>query len=242
MFQGFSQEAMDFLIGIRINNNKEWFEEHKKIYTEKVYAPMKELCEELFVPYSDSGMTHKTCRIYRDAGFPPYLHYRDELWLVIRKETLFWSRTPSLYFALSPEGAEFGFGIYKPEASVMERFRARLAEDPRKFTEYTESLEKAGITISGEQYKRKKPCSVPEAEKFWQFRSLSAVVNVSDAGELFSRRISEHTAEVFKAVEPLLDMFNELIEINDMAKAIEKESIQNEEKIVVRAPDVEFMW
>ena len=29
-FAGFSPETFDFLWGIRLNNNKEWFAEHKK--------------------------------------------------------------------------------------------------------------------------------------------------------------------------------------------------------------------
>lgn len=242
MFNGFSQDALDFLLGIRINNNKEWFEAHKKIYTEKVQAPLKDLCEEIAEPYNGEGMMHKTCRIYRDAGFPPYLHYRDAMWFVIRHEALYWNRTPCLYFEISPEGAEFGFGIPKPEASVMERFRAQLAEDPAKFRAIAESVRKAGITISGEQYKRKKPCPVAEAEEYWQFRSMTAAVKVTDTEELFSRRLAEHTAEVFNAVQPLYDIFRELVEINTLAKAIEKEAVLVPEKETVKAPDVEFMW
>ena len=36
MFEGFSKEAFDFLFDIRINNNKEWFEPRKKIYTQHI--------------------------------------------------------------------------------------------------------------------------------------------------------------------------------------------------------------
>ena len=30
MFEGFSPETVDFLWGIRLNNNREWFLAHKK--------------------------------------------------------------------------------------------------------------------------------------------------------------------------------------------------------------------
>jgi len=43
MFKGFSKEALDFLCGIRDNNNKEWFEANKQIYLDAVYHPMKVL-------------------------------------------------------------------------------------------------------------------------------------------------------------------------------------------------------
>ena len=32
MFEGFSPETIDFLWGIRMNNNREWFTENKKNY------------------------------------------------------------------------------------------------------------------------------------------------------------------------------------------------------------------
>ena len=32
MFQGFSQEAVDFLWGVKFNNNREWFTAHKQEY------------------------------------------------------------------------------------------------------------------------------------------------------------------------------------------------------------------
>ena len=84
MFQGFSHEALDFLLGIRFNNDKEWFEPRKKIYTEKVYEPMKALAEEIYAPFEKTGMICKAGRIYRDEKFPPYLHYRDTTWIYVR--------------------------------------------------------------------------------------------------------------------------------------------------------------
>ena len=113
MFEGFSKEAFDFLFDIRINNNKEWFEPRKKIYTQHIYEPLKALTAEIFKPFENTGMISKTGRIYRDESYPPYLHYRDTLWIYIRYNAWDWSKTPTLYFEISPEGAEFGFRISK---------------------------------------------------------------------------------------------------------------------------------
>ena len=43
MFQGFSQETVDFMWGIRFNNEKSWFEPHKADYQTYFLQPMKEL-------------------------------------------------------------------------------------------------------------------------------------------------------------------------------------------------------
>ena len=36
MFQGFSQGAVDFLWGVRFNNERSWFEAHKQEYLDLV--------------------------------------------------------------------------------------------------------------------------------------------------------------------------------------------------------------
>ena len=65
MFEGFSREALEFLLGIRLNNNKEWFEPRKQIYVEKIYEPMKALGDELFAPFSETEGMMKNNIMYR---------------------------------------------------------------------------------------------------------------------------------------------------------------------------------
>ncbi len=250
MFNGFSQEALEFLLGIRHNNNKDWFEPRKAIYTNKIFEPMKSLGEELFTPFSGiDGMIYKVGRIYRDENFAPYLHYRDTMWIYVRYDAWYWNKTPTLYFELSPEGAEFGFRISKPEAAVMERFRSGLLEDNDPFLNIVEKIvEKYGLTLGGDEYKRKKSCPVLKLEPYFMKKGLSFFTKVNDPDELFSRRIADHALEVFKAVQPINDYFHEIVEVEELAKAIireekEKQRSQPEPEInIVKAPDVEFMW
>ena len=46
-FEGFSKEALKFLFENRMNNSKEWYEEHKPEYRKYVYEPFAELVKEL---------------------------------------------------------------------------------------------------------------------------------------------------------------------------------------------------
>ena len=54
MFTGFSPETVDFLWGIRMNNNRDWFLAHKKQYVDSLYEPMKALGAAVFEPFLDS--------------------------------------------------------------------------------------------------------------------------------------------------------------------------------------------
>ena len=41
MFTGFTDETVDFMWGIRFNNERAWFEAHKEIYLTHFYQPMR---------------------------------------------------------------------------------------------------------------------------------------------------------------------------------------------------------
>ena len=70
MFNGFSPETFDFLWGIRMNNNRDWFLANKPLYVERLYEPMKALGKELFEPFLQKpGNLLKVSRTYRDYGF-----------------------------------------------------------------------------------------------------------------------------------------------------------------------------
>ena len=56
-FQGFTPETIDFLWGIRMNNNREWFLEHKQDYANYLYEPMKALGKDLFQPFLEKDGT-----------------------------------------------------------------------------------------------------------------------------------------------------------------------------------------
>ena len=58
MFTGFTPETIDFLWGIRMNNNRDWFQAHKKEYVTFLYEPMKALGKEPKLPDEMVGDKH----------------------------------------------------------------------------------------------------------------------------------------------------------------------------------------
>ena len=48
MFQGFTQETVDFMWGIRFNNERGWFLEHKEDYQKHLLEPVKALGEDIY--------------------------------------------------------------------------------------------------------------------------------------------------------------------------------------------------
>jgi uncharacterized protein (DUF2461 family) len=131
MFQGFTPETIDFLWGIRMNNNRDWFLEHKKDYVNTLYEPMKALGQELFHPFMDRpGNLLKVSRIYRDARLHHPLPYKESLWICIRQDVSWWAENPCLYFEIRPEGVSYGFLLLQPRVATMEQIRQDMAARP----------------------------------------------------------------------------------------------------------------
>ena len=99
MFTGFTDETVDFMWGIRFNNERTWFEAHKEIYLTHFYRPMCDLAEELYAfmleRRPDCGLIRKVTRIYRDArrlhGRGPY---KESLWLSVEQAGEQWTARP----------------------------------------------------------------------------------------------------------------------------------------------------
>ena len=71
MFQGYSQETVDFMWGIRFNNERGWFLAHKDDYQQHLLAPTRELGQAVYDGLA-AALPHeplilKVSRIYRDA-------------------------------------------------------------------------------------------------------------------------------------------------------------------------------
>ena len=213
MFTGFTPETVDFLWGIRMNNNKEWFTANKKQYTDHLYHPMKELGAELFEPFLDKpGNVLKVSRIYRDARMHPPEPYKESLWICIRQDVEWWAENPCLYFEINPEGAHYGFFLWKMRTSAMEDFRRHITAYPDEFLELIRSTEEAvGQPITAELYKRPKPTDNPDLAPFFAWKGQIACVRSLEPGDaLFGPDLKNEVADFFQKLTPLYEYFKQL--------------------------------
>ena len=211
MFTGFTPEAIDFLWGIRLNNNREWFQANKKQYTDKVYQPMKELGMELFQPFLDRpGNVLKVSRIYRDARMHPPEPYKESLWICIRQDVEWWAENPCLYFEICPDGISYGLFLWKPRTATLEAFRRHIAAYPDEFLKLVADTEKAvGQPITAELYKRPKPTDNPALEPFFAWKGQIGCVRAIEPGPgMFGPALKEEVADFFEKLIPLYEYFN----------------------------------
>ena len=211
MFTGFTPETIDFLWGIRMNNNKEWFTANKKQYTDHLYHPMKELGKELFEPFLDKpGNLLKVSRIYRDARMHPPEPYKESLWICIRQDVEWWAENPCLYFEVNPDGAHYGFFLWKMRTSAMEDFRRHITAYPDEFLELIRSTEEAvGQPVTAHLYKRPKQTDNPDLAPFFAWKEHIACVRSIEPGPgMFGPELKNDVADFFEKLTPLYEYFN----------------------------------
>ena len=212
MFEGYSPETVDFLWGIRLNNNREWFLGHKKDYVTYLYEPTKALGKELFLPFLEkSGELLEVSRIYRDARMHHPLPYKESLWICIRQDVEWWAENPCLFFEINPEGIDYGFFIWKPRPAVMKQFRRDISARPDEFLKMIAQVEReTGLTIHADCYKRPEKCEDPRLERFFSWKDkLDCTVHEDFSEEVFGPELADRVRELFVKLTPLYDFFNQ---------------------------------
>ena len=211
MFEGFSSNTIDFLWGIRFNNNRDWFAAHKKEYEEFLYRPMLALADEVRSLVKVEGTIIKTARIYRDVRYSNGIPYKEHLWFCLREDNVFWSEHPSMYFQIEPEGGSLGFIFYSPKAQLMSVHRKRMLEKPGEFQKIVEPILADGILVDrSTRYKRPKEGGEALEERWYQLKNcfFEETIPVGDA--LFDPNLPMHIAETFRKLEPLYRYFRML--------------------------------
>ena len=211
MFQGFSPETIDFLWGIRMNNNRDWFLPNKPMYTTYLYEPMKALGQDLYQSFLDKpGNLLKVSRIYRDARLHHPEPYKESLWICIRKDVEWWAENPCLYFEIRPEGVSYGLIWWKPRVSVLESFRQTIAAKPEEFLELMDRTQAAtGVPVTATLYKRPKETDDPRLAPYFAWKgNIACVVDEPVSEDIFGPALGQRAKEFLDKLIPLYDYFN----------------------------------
>lgn len=212
MFTGFSEKTAEFLWGIRLNNSREWFTEHKQEYLEHVQAPLKALADDvwtLFIDKTGLDIGYRVSRVYKDArrvrsgGL-----YKDKLWFSLEKTNENWQATPVYFFEISPEGYSYGLGYYAASPEVMKRFRARLDAYPAEFERLASSLARQKTyKLTGDEYNRKKGDKEGVLADWYNRKTLAMIAERRGHDKLYSPAFAKTLCGDFIKLVPLYSFF-----------------------------------
>lgn len=168
-FNGFSKEAIQFLLDLEKNNNKEWFETHKSFFQDELQQPAKALVAALgkrlqteispdIVFDERTNGAGSLMRIYRDTRFS-----KDKTPYKTNVAMLFWegprkkSENPSFGFQFGTAGAGLYAGQWAFAKDMLAKYRNAVVNDAtgNALEEAISQVESAGdYVVEGEKYAR----------------------------------------------------------------------------------------
>ena len=209
MFEGFRPEVIDFMWGIRFNNEKSWFEQHKQEYLTCFYNPMRDLADEVYgrflEAHGDLDLIRRMSRIYRDArrlhGRGPY---KDRLWWSMERPADLWFGQPVFWFELEPEGYSYGLGYWMAPPVIMAKFRARIDRDPKPMEKLARAFNRQDVfALEGEDYKRPKGDPGKLLAPWYNKRQFSLGHYAAHDDLLWSHDLADRLVEGFELLLPL---------------------------------------
>lgn len=129
-FTGFTADTLDFLSGLKANNSKDWFDEHRKTYEASVKKPAKAFAELIageLERLTGTAQKPKIFRINRDIRFSkdksPYNPHIHISWIAADSG----ESPPAFMFGLSPDYCTAGCGVFEFAKPVLETYRKAIA-------------------------------------------------------------------------------------------------------------------
>ena len=213
MFQGYTQETVDFLWGIRFNNERDWFLPRKEIYQKHLLEPTRALAEQVYegvhAACPHEPLLVKVSRIYRDArrlhGRGPY---KDHLWFAIRTGDEDWTGRPTFYFEIGPDYYSYGMGFWCAKADMMSRYRQRIDRHPEELTALVEAFNRQNtFVLAGPDYARSKGQTCELLRPWYQKKSINLSHDQPLDERIFSPELAQDVLAGFLELMPLYRYF-----------------------------------
>lgn len=218
MFQGFTPESVAFLWGIRFNNERPWFEEHKQQYIDLIRDPLRELGvevqQEVARRHPKRQFNLHISRIYRDArrlhGRGPY---KDHMWMVLHlpAQDTNGSTAPAFYFEIAPECYSIGMGYYSATPMTMAKLRARMDQDPKPMEKLARRLNgQTDYVLEGDRYRRAKREAGDALDAWYNRKNIAISWDSPCEGSLFEAGLVQEIADGVDFLMPFFDYFSTL--------------------------------
>ena len=217
--------TLQFLKALDKNNNKAWFDAHKKQY-DAAKQDFAALTQKVITQFGKKDpaialLQPKEClfRINRDVRFSKNkAPYKNNMGASIKaggKKSL----TAGYYIHLEPGGKSFvGGGLYVPEAAIVGKIRQEIDYNYTKFLKIVENkkfvAQYGGLDFSEGMSLVREPKGYEKdnpAIKYLKLKSWIATSPLSDTA-LQDKNLATQLTKAFEYLQPLISFLNEALE------------------------------
>ena len=163
----FSEELIDFLVGLSANNNREWFNARKHVYESVLREPALDYIREVGEPLadisphvraSDRKQGGSLMRIYRDIRFSrDKSPYKTNVGIQFRHESGKDVHAPGYYVHISIEECFIGAGSWMPDRDALLAYRRAVSEHPSEWLALKQMTESGEWNLDGHHDMLKRP-------------------------------------------------------------------------------------
>ena len=214
----FEKSSLSYLKKLKINNNRDWFAEHKPIFieaqnnTKELYAEIRNNLEK-----HDEIEKFKLFRIYRDVRFSkdktPYKAHFAGSFSRLGKHL-----RGGYYLRIRPGESFLAGGFWEPNKEDLFRLRKEIEVDASEFREILEDKNFQhyfGNTFKGDELKtapRGFDKEHPDVDLLRK-KGFIAVRNFTD-DEVLSPNFSLEVDKSYKALRPFFNLFSDILTTN----------------------------
>ncbi|MCD7723127.1 MAG: DUF2461 domain-containing protein [Clostridiales bacterium] len=223
-YTGIMPESIELLSLNRFNDSKSFYEEHKQQLKDGVTVPMRQIVLDLsdfmyeIEPLADMNPVYAVSRIRRDTRrTKSKMLYRENLWLMLRRNKFAYPFAPSFWFEFWPGGYMYGLGMWANRQAVLDYVRQKIAAEPARWLAAVEKAEKQGKMryCTGEFFKKDRLADCPEElKKYINAKHFEFANSKKDLKKLESVAIVK---EIEKAFGASADLYKFLAEAYDNA-------------------------
>jgi uncharacterized protein (TIGR02453 family) len=218
-FDGFSPDAIQFLVDLASNNERPWFQARKADFERLLKAPLEALCIALGDTFVRRGIplsadpARSPFRIYRDVRFSkdksPYKTHVSA--------TFPWvgggDRSAGGYFHLQPGEIYIGGGMWRPEPSMLRAWRTLVATDPARVHAAIDDPAFVAMLgeVGGDRFKRMPAgfaADHPDATLL-TLKDITFGRRLSDA-DVLTPALPDTIADTFAVATPVMRLLSEL--------------------------------
>lgn len=222
-YKGIQPETIELLSLNRFHDSKAFYEAHKEELKQGATIPMRQMVLDLsdllcdLDPLMDTNPTYIVSRIRRDTRrTKSKLLYRENLWVMFRRNKFEYPFAPFYWFEFKPEGYAYGLGMWTGKPAQFDEVRKLIVKEPERWLNAVDCAEKAGLKYSTDEFykKDKIPNAPEELKKYLNAKSMVFCVWKKDLKRIATTKIIEDMRKMIKTSSP---MYEFLIEAYDNA-------------------------
>lgn len=209
-----NSSVFSFLKELKENNNRAWFQEHKKLHDD-ARRHVNDLSDKLFEKLKTTHNLdqNKVFRIFRDVRFSKdKTPYKTHFGLAFHRQKP--KYRGGYYLHIEPEGSFLGIGFWEPNKDDLFRIRKEIEMYPEEFEAVvTEKrlVQNFGV-LQGDQLKKSPKGFDPEHAgiKYLRYKQLVFMQKIGDQ-QLMDGSFSDWMEHQFEVIKPYLNYMSEIL-------------------------------